>query len=124
MTRPEITQQITFLNAQNLKETHQFYSDILGLPLAREQSNCLIFKVTESAFLGFCEHIEPVSPGRKVILTLVCEDVDGWYEKLRTSGVIPINPPVANSNYEIYHFFIHDPNGYWVEVQRFDKPLT
>ncbi len=123
MIRPEISQQITFLHTQNLKETRHFYLDILGLPLAREQSNCLIFKVTEGAFLGFCEHIEPISTGRKVILTLVSEDVDGWYQRLKNFSNQLINPPVANTNYEIYHFFILDPNGYWIEIQRFDKPL-
>lgn len=123
MTKPEITQQITFLNAQNLEDTRHFYAEVLGLPLARDQGSCVIFKVTESAYLGFCDHIEPIPSGRKIILTLVSEDVDGWYAELKKNGQYLIDPPAANPQYHIYHFFISDPNGYWIEIQRFDQPL-
>lgn len=123
MTRSEITQQITFLHAQNLAETRHFYSDILGLQLARDQASCLIFQVTQDAYLGFCEHIEPIPPGRKVILTLVSEDIDGWYAELKSNHQDLIDPPRFNERYQIYHFFIPDPNGYWIEIQRFDQPL-
>lgn len=123
LKRPEITQQITFLHAENLSASREFYSDWLGLTLVRDQSTCLIFKVTDQAYLGFCEHIEPITPGRKVILTLVSDDVDGWYELLKTKTDNIIQPPQANSTYQIYHFFIKDPDGYWVEIQRFDNPL-
>lgn len=123
MTRPEITQQITFLHAQDLEETRRFYNEVLGLTLARDQGTCLIFQVNQCAFLGFCEHIEQIPPGRKVILTLVSDDVDGWYAALKESGQNLIDPPMANDKYKIYHFFIPDPNGYWIEIQRFDQPL-
>jgi catechol 2,3-dioxygenase-like lactoylglutathione lyase family enzyme len=123
MPRPEITQQITFLHAQNLDETRHFYADILGLPLVRDQGTCLIFQVCEGAFLGFCKHIEPIPPGRKVILTLVSDDVDAWYAILKESGQLLMDPPSANPAYQIYHFFIPDPDGYWIEVQKFDQPL-
>ena len=43
----EINQQITFLHASNLEETHRFYTDVLGLPLARKQSTCLISRSLE-----------------------------------------------------------------------------
>lgn len=123
MTRPQINQQITFLHAQDLEETRKFYTEVLGLTLARDQGVCLIFEITQSAYLGFCAHIEPIPPGRKVILTLVSDDVDGWYTALKESGQNIIDPPTANPKYEIYHFFIPDPNGYWIEIQRFDQPL-
>lgn len=123
MIRPEITQQITFLHAQNLVDTRHFYTDLLGLPLIRDQETCLIFEVREGAYFGFCQHIEPIPPGRKVILTLVSDDVDGWYRILKDHANNLIDPPVSNATYQIYHFFVPDPNGYWVEIQRFDQPL-
>ncbi len=123
MTKPEISGQITFLHAQSLDETRRFYAETLELPLVRDQGSCLIFQAAQSAYLGFCEHIEPIPAGRKVILTLVCEDVDGWYARLKQNSQALIDPPVHNPKYAIYHFFIPDPNGYWVEIQRFDQPL-
>lgn len=123
MTRPQLSQQITFLHANDLGATYHFYCDLLGLPLVRDQGTCLIFETVANAFLGFCQHIQPIAPGRKVILTLVSEDVDGWYEFLTSKGVPIANPPKANPDYKIYHFFLEDLNGYTIEIQKFDQPL-
>lgn len=123
MNHLEITQQITFLHARDLEKTHHFYTVLLGLSLVRDQATCLIFQSTDSAYLGFCEHIEPTDPGRKVILTLVTDDVDAWYQTLKKRGADLKEPPKANSKYQIYHFFLQDPDGYWIEIQRFDQPL-
>lgn len=120
---PNISQQITFLHSSDLVATRQFYSEILTLALVRDQSTCLIFEVTKSAFLGFCTHIEPIAGGRKVILTLVTEDVDQWYQRLMSTGVEVAGPPQSNPKYQIYHFFLKDPDGYWIEIQKFDHPL-
>jgi predicted enzyme related to lactoylglutathione lyase len=125
MPKPaEFTQQITFLHSKDLRATQRFYADFLGLSMARDQGVCKIFKVNNGAFLGFCEHIEQIEPGRKVILTLVCDDVDGWYEKLQNTGAEIVSPPKNNPKYQIYHFFLKDPDGYWVEIQRFEEPLS
>ena len=123
MKKGPFDQQITFLQAQNLESTRQFYSEMLDLPLVRDQEACLIFGVSENACLGFCRHIEPIPPGRRVILTLVTDDVDGWYQRLKSRGADLISQPEANSKFKIYHFFLKDPEGYWVEIQRFDYPL-
>ena len=31
-------------------------------------------------------------------------------------------PPSANAEYNIYHCFLRDPDGYQIEIQRFDSP--
>lgn len=123
MSQPPITQQLTFLHTNDLDETRKFYTEVLGLPLVRDQGICHIFRVTETAFLGFCEHIEPMLAGRKVILTLVSDDVDVWYDVLTHRGVEMMGPPEASPKFQIYHFFFKDPNGYWIEIQKFDQPL-
>ena len=123
MKQGPFDQQITFLQAQNLDITRKFYTDLLNLPLVRDQEACLIFGVAENAYLGFCRHIEPIPPGRRVILTLVTDDVDGWYQRLKSRGADLVSQPKANAKFEIYHFFLKDPDGYWIEIQRFDQPL-
>jgi catechol 2,3-dioxygenase-like lactoylglutathione lyase family enzyme len=123
MPHPSISQQITFLHAQDLTATSQFYTKTLGLAMVRDQGSCRIFQVTESAFLGFCEHIEPSPPGRKVILTLVSDQVDEWYQTLKQQRAELMDSPKANPKYQIYHFFLKDPNGYWIEIQHFEQPL-
>jgi catechol 2,3-dioxygenase-like lactoylglutathione lyase family enzyme len=117
-------QQITFLHTNDLNLTQEFYVGILGLPLVRDQETCRIFQVNPHAFLGFCTHIEPISKGRRIILTLVSENVDRWFEVLKGKNVDIISPPEANPKFKIYHFFFKDPNGYWIEIQKFDEPLS
>ena len=123
MSNPGFNQQITFLHAENLVRTKKFYSDVLGLQLVRDQGICLIFQVTDSAYLGFCEHIEPIKQGRRIILTLVTDNVDSWYSELIGKKVEIAAPPKANPKYQIYHFFLKDPDGYWIEIQSFNDPL-
>lgn len=116
-------QQITFLHAHDLAMTKAFYTQTLGLPLVRDQGTCLIFGVNDKAFLGFCTHIAQVPPERNIILTLVSDDVDAWYEELKTKDCEILEPPKYNQKYQIYHFFLKDPEGYWLEIQNFDTPL-
>ena len=123
MPQSGFSQQITFLHSSNLEDTRHFYLEILGLDLARDQGTCLIFKITETAYLGFCEHIVPIQAGRRIILTLVTEDVDLWYERLEKKNVEMMGAPKANPKYQIYHFFLKDPDGYTIEIQKFDDPL-
>lgn len=68
--------------------------------------------------LGFCTHVPVVKDEKTPILTLLTEDVDGAWERLRSAGLEP-DPPAANPRFNIYHFFVHDPSGYLVEIQRF-----
>jgi predicted enzyme related to lactoylglutathione lyase len=116
-------QNITFLHTSDLQATAHFYEQVLGLKLARDQGLCLIYHASASGLIGFCKHMKTGDP-QGVILTLVCDDVDGWYEKLRAKGVEFIKTPAHNPKFDIYNCFFKDPNGYLVEIQRFDQPLS
>ena len=113
---------IVFLGTADLDATSAFYSEVLDLSLALDQGSCRIFRVADSAFLGFCRQ-EVVQPDAGIVLTLVVEDVDAWAATLRECGVRIERGPVRNTTYRIYHLFIRDPNGYLVEIQRFEDPL-
>jgi catechol 2,3-dioxygenase-like lactoylglutathione lyase family enzyme len=115
-------QFIVFLYTQDLEATSVFYSQVLGLHLVRDQGNCRIFRSNHGAYLGFCTHLEAARP-EGIILTLVTQDVDGWAASLRARGIILEQPPLHNEKYRIHHFFLRDPNGYRIEIQRFDEPL-
>ncbi len=122
--QPEpFAQQVTFLYTRDLAATAQFYEDVLGLPLVRDQGDCRIYRVSAAAFLGFCRRdVAPEGP-QGIIITLVTEDVDGWYARLQARGAAFERPPQANPQYHIYHCFLRDPNGCLIEIQHFDDPL-
>jgi catechol 2,3-dioxygenase-like lactoylglutathione lyase family enzyme len=113
--------QITFCYVPELARTARFYEELLGLELVLDQGSCRIYATAGDSYLGFCERPEAPRPAG-VLLTLVTEDVDGWYERLRERGVAFEAPPAHNPTYRIYHCFCQDPAGYRIELQRFDDP--
>ena len=119
MTRPSADGQITFLPASDLAASGAFYGEVLGLELVVDQGTCLIYRVTGEAFIGVCEHLEPID-GRSVIFTIVTDDVDGFCASIMANGGTLESGPEHNDRFGIYHAFIRDPDGHHIEVQRFD----
>lgn len=121
MTQLPVDAQITFLPASDLAASREFYEGILGLQLVLDQGACLIFRITEGAFIGVCEHLDPID-GRSVIVTLVAEDVDGWCRAITERGGVIVRGPEHNDRFGIHHAFVLDPDGHHIEIQRFDDP--
>ena len=128
MTHPPIDSLITFLYAHDLGRTAQFYEQIIGLHLKLDQGTCRIYQVTQDSYLGFCQPPDTSPPSTKpdppsTILTIVTTNVDEWYEYLRERNVELQDPPATNPDYDIYHFFLRDPNGHLIEIQQFLHPF-
>ena len=66
--------------------------------------------------------IPVVSVATGIILTLVSQEVDAWYDYLSQKGIAFETPPQFNPKFNIYHCFLRDPNGYLIEIQRFEDP--
>ena len=120
--RPALNQQVTFLYTRDLAATAAFYENVIGLALVLDQGSCRIYRVAGRAFLGFCERAEAPAQPQGIILTLVSDAVDAWYDYLRAQGVAFERPPQHNETYNIYHCYLRDPNGYLIEIQRFLDP--
>lgn len=118
----KIDQQITFLYTPDLAVTAHFYEQVMGLDLVLDQGICRIYATAPNAYLGFCERADPKIDPSAVIFTLVTNNVDGWYETLRGKGIEFEKLPTLNPHYQIYHCFLRDPNGYLIEIQRFEDP--
>ncbi|MBT8200336.1 MAG: VOC family protein [Acidimicrobiia bacterium] len=112
---------ITFIYVRDLKRSDSFYRETLGLTLATEQPTCRIYRITATAFLGICVRQDPQEAGG-VTITLVRDDVDEFCDLLQSRGVVLEHPPAHNERFNIYHAFFRDPDGYLIEIQRFDDP--
>lgn len=110
---------IVFLGTNDLEATHKFYHNTLNLPLYKDQGLCRIYDVPGGGKVGFCEHMDVSIRGKSPIITLLIDDVDGVYKRLSEKGVNIEKEPGVNPKFNIYHFFAVDPNGYYVEIQRF-----
>ena len=112
---------IVFLPTTDLSRTADFYEHALRLERVLDQTSCQIFQTSEAGYLGFCLR-EQAPINDSVILTLVTEEVDEWKDILEQRGVVIEKPPTYNPEYKIYQMFLRDPNGYLIEVQRFEDP--
>lgn len=122
-------QQVTFLYVRDTDVSWRFYGETLELPLVLDQGAVRIYRIgAGDAFLGVCKASavqQPPRPDRALlglIVTFVTQDVDGWYERLRTKGVAFEKAPQLNETYRIYNCFFRDPDGYLLEIQRFLSP--
>lgn len=122
---PPIDQQVTFLYTHDLAATAAFYANVLGLRCVLNQGPCRIYHVTGEAFVGFCAFENARVPQRDektVVFTMVSDEVDAWHARLVAAGVEIEKPPTMNEQFNIYHIFFRDPNGYLLEIQRFCDP--
>lgn len=126
--RSDPTALIAFRPVADLAASRDFYHRDLGLELARDQGACLIFRVGAEGYLGLCQagydgRDEALPIDDRLITTLLVSDVDAAHERLLRLGVDVDGPPRRNERFGITQFFARDPDGYRVEVQRFDDPL-
>ena len=118
---PPFEQSLCFFPCRDLDATQTFYEALLGLPMVLDQGACRIFQVSRDGYVGFCTHREaPQAEGP--IITLVTRDVEHVAERLKANGVIFESPLTPNTRFQITHAFLRDPDGYLVEIQRFDDP--
>ncbi|MCO5183764.1 MAG: VOC family protein [Anaerolineae bacterium] len=120
--QPMIDQFVTFVYTRDLAASAEFYETILGLPLVLDQGLCRIYRVSSDGFLGVCASADSAPEPRGIILTLVTDEVDAWYERLLTYGVPVEKTPQLNPRFNIYHLFVRDPDGYLIEIQTFLDP--
>jgi hypothetical protein len=96
---------------------HDFYVNKLEFSLYKDQGICHIYQLTDSSFVGFCEHMPVIAQNRSPIITFVVNDVHAVYDAWKKW--MNIESPSISEKFQIEHFFAQDPNGYTLEVQRF-----
>lgn len=110
---------ITFLYTPDLDTTELFYSQIMNLEMILDQGKCKIFQINPCAFIGFCNTENLNRTDDNIIITFVLNNVDEWYKKFCMHNIEIVKHPQLNQEFQIYHFFARDPNGYLLEIQRF-----
>jgi catechol 2,3-dioxygenase-like lactoylglutathione lyase family enzyme len=115
--------QVTFLPTDDHRKSIDFYEGVLVLRLVRDQGLCRIYATGPSSYVGFCDRGYTIPTEYRVVITLLIDDVDGVHARLREAGVETETAPGPSEPFAVYQFFLRDPNGYLVEIQRFDDPL-
>lgn len=121
----KVQSQITFLYYRDLQPAVSFYGQIMGFELVEDQEWAKIYHVGGNAFLGIVageKGFHQPQDRNAVLVTLVVDDVPGWYEYLKSQGVKMLSELQHRTEIQIRCFFFEDPGGYTLEIQQFLKP--
>jgi catechol-2,3-dioxygenase len=117
--------QITFLYYRDLESAARFYEQVIGLELIEDQTWARIYRVSGTAFIGivagdkgFCQPQQY----NAVCITLLVDDVEAWYSYLQKQDVRFLTGLQDKPEIQVRCFFIEDPGGYALEIQRFLRP--
>jgi len=114
--------QMTLLYYRNTEKAYHFYEEILGLKLKIDQGYGRIYEVSTNAFLGVMDERRGFlqsGHGKSVMISLITDEVDPWYETLQKKGVKLLSEPLTKEDIGIRSFLFEDPEGYILEIQKF-----
>ena len=109
---------IVFLRVDDYDKCIDFAEKTLNLTLFKEKANCRIYMFDETRGLGYCKAGGEDTSSGGFMISLVTEDVDGWYEILKEAN-LAMTSPKKSDKYGIYHFFASDPAGNTFEFMKF-----
>ena len=121
----DVQSQITFLYYRDLGPISRFYQEVMGFKLVEDQEFAKIYRVNKNAYLGIVDEqrgFHTAQEKNAVLITLVVDDVSGWYDYLKQRGVKIVRELREIEDIQIRCFFLEDPGGYAIEVQQFLKP--
>ena len=121
----EIRSQITFLYYRDLEPIERFYGEILALDLVEDEEWVKIYRIGGNGFLGIVSGEKGFHRPRAenaVLVTLVVDDVLGWYEYLDGRGVDLLTEVKEVEEIQVRAFFLADPGGYTLEIQEYLDP--
>lgn len=122
-----ISAGITFFYHKDIEPALQFYSEIMGFQLVSDQGWAKIFRIAGNSYMGVVAGREGFyQPQEKnaVLLTVVVDNVQEWYERLRETEATLLSELQDKPDIQVRCFFLQDPAGYSIEIQQFLDPET
>ena len=115
-----VTDQVTFLYYDDLTAPRKFYGETLGLTPYFETAGASLFHTTPGASIGLVKtpraNGTPAVKRSVVMVSIVTDDVAGWYKKLKQDPHIQIAKELYDHpRVPIRAFEVEDPGGYPIE---------
>jgi len=117
---PSIQENTLMFYYKDLSVVVPFYEKTLGLTKTFDETWVKIFQLTPSSSIGLVQEGETsfhrAQADNAVMLSIVTEDVDAWYQRLKQDESVVFLKEISNSkNVPIRAFLVKDPGGYSVE---------
>jgi predicted enzyme related to lactoylglutathione lyase len=126
MTPPSVDGLLTFFYYKDMARAGEFYEKIMGFELVQDQKWAKIFKVADNAYMGCVDGnigYHKHDPTKPVMLTVIVDDPDAWYEHFMEHGVETLDKPHDDVELNMRIFLLKDPEGYVIEIQKFNDPF-
>jgi predicted enzyme related to lactoylglutathione lyase len=122
-----ISAGITFFYHKDIEPAVKFYGEVMDFQLVSDQGWAKIFRIAGNSYMGVVTGKRGFyQPQEKnaVLLTVVVDNVQAWYERLRETSAIFLTEVQDKPEIQVRCFFLQDPAGYAIEIQQFLDPGT
>jgi len=120
---PRIQATNAFYYYTDVEAAHAFYSTVLGFETVVDYGFAKIMHVAPASYLTLVDAAEGMHSAdepKSVTLAIVTEQVEGWYDYLRSKDV-PMRGEYAHEEGRPHDGFVAiDPEGYFLEFERFN----
>jgi|GEM_PF-303587 len=116
--------QITFLYFDDLKKAVEFFKEIFGFSIYKDQGEdyCIILQSSASSYLGLVDRKRgsvKATTRDGVLVSFVVEDCEQVYEMLKTKNLGYLSKFSVNHKIGIKGFMFTGPEGYRFEIEEF-----
>ncbi|MGI9203093.1 MAG: VOC family protein, partial [Woeseiaceae bacterium] len=115
---PSLTSQVTMFYYKDIEPAAYFYGELLGLEKTFDLTWVKFYKTGPASTVGLVTEGDggwhKVQDTNAVMLSLVTEEVDAWYERLRDKEDLTILKEIGDGG-PVRSFLLEDPGGYTVE---------
>jgi extradiol dioxygenase family protein len=115
---PSISSQITMLYYENIDDASVFYGEILGLKKTFDWTWVRFYQTGPASSVGIVTEGDSawhdVQERNAVMVSLVTEEVDAWYERLSGRDDVVFLKHIGDGG-GIRSFMLEDPGGYTIE---------
>jgi len=115
---PSLSSSVTMLYYRDIGPAARFYGDILGLELELDWDWIRFYKTGPASSVGLVTEGDgawhEVREQNAVMLSLVTEDVDAWYQRIAGRADVIVLKDIGDGG-PIRSFLLEDPGGYTVE---------
>jgi len=117
---PPIKENTIMFYYKDLAAVAPFYEKTLGLTKTFDEDWVKIYQLTPSSSIGLVQEGEAsfhrAQADNAVMLSIVTDDVDAWYRRLKqVEGIVFLKEIYNNQNVPIRAFLVADPGGYSIE---------
>jgi len=115
---------ITWMYYKDVLKMQSFVENVLGLELVADQGWALIYKATDTGFIGLVDErrgMHKFTEEKAVTVSLIMDDPDGWFDYVSTNQSFNLRSDSVGTGPDgKYRAFVgYDPEGYFLEFDKF-----